>query len=642
MVKALGDDGGDPNAIGNEIPIEIAGETRGEITALIEREYGLSVAGRVFHDLDRDGLQDPGEPGVGGVTVALLDTNDVEFVSTGTAGDGTYLLFNLSPGNYRAVFRDLPPDFVFSPASQGSGTDDSDPDPGSGITPSLFLDVGDDLQNIDAGINLPSRPVATDDSGTYTPGVDRVVFVLDNDTTGDPIIPSTVRIRDGVDAELTLAVPGQGEWNVNTGDGTITPTPDPGYEGDPTPIQYTGEDAFANVSNPATVTLTAEPQPSRIDGVVWPTRTGTARATPANRCCRACSSGCSTRTDSWWRPTPRRRCCTSASSAGGPSSNSTLTATPHPSPPATTPRISRTPTRTASPGAPRSSPWWRANGRQRRRRTSARARRRACVAGRERERPPGFRRIRPDGPGGPAACGVGRRSGRADLLRLDGVRISRPPGAYFVGVEIPAGYAATKRRGRRRDPALDSDIDDQGSPPVDLDPAGGGPGRRPARSAGRHLGRGVERLGQWRHRRREPGGAGHRRGADHPVLRLPGCSARTRPTPLFLRLRRPRAYLFNHLAPVATWCGSIPRPCRRVWSTTPRRRNISHAVAGAVSSRRNFGYIGENHRDQARLRRGGRRFRRPGGGDRVGKGQLRLSAFTARVSTARARRSGRT
>ncbi|MFO1528159.1 MAG: SdrD B-like domain-containing protein [Kiritimatiellia bacterium] len=268
--ESLGDaDGGDPNAIGNEIPIEIAGETR-EITGadFLEREYG-SVAGRVFHDLDRDGLQDPGEPGVGGVTVALLDTNDVEFVSTGTAGDGTYLLFNLSPGNYRAVFRDLPPDFVFSPASQGSGTDDSDPDPGSGITPSLFLDVGDDLQNIDAGINLPSRPVATDDSGTYTPGVDRVVFVLDNDTTGDPIIPSTVRIRDGVDAELTLAVPGQGEWNVNTGDGTITFTPDPGYEGDPTPIQYTGEDAFANVSNPATVTLTAEPQPSRIDGVVW-------------------------------------------------------------------------------------------------------------------------------------------------------------------------------------------------------------------------------------------------------------------------------------------------------------------------------------------------------------------------------------
>ena len=262
-------DGGDPNVIGNEDPIEIGGETYEVGGAdFLEREYG-SVSGRVFHDLNRDGLQDPGEPGVGGITVALIDTNGFEFVSTGTAGDGTYYIFNLSPGDYRAVFRDLPPEFVFSPANQGSGTDDSDPDPGSGTTEEFFLDVGNDIQSIDAGINLPSLPVATDDSGFYTPGVERIVAVLDNDTTRDPIVPSTVRIVGLAGPVLTLDVDGQGVWTVNTGEGTITFTPDPGYEGDPTPIQYTGEDAFATVSNAATVTLAAEPQPSRIDGVVW-------------------------------------------------------------------------------------------------------------------------------------------------------------------------------------------------------------------------------------------------------------------------------------------------------------------------------------------------------------------------------------
>ncbi len=269
--ESLGDaDGGDPNAIGNEQPIEIGGETREVGGAdFLEREYA-NVAGRVFHDLDRDGIEDPGEPGVGSVTVALIDTNGFEFVSTGTDANGEYLIFGLSPGDYRAVFRDLPADFVFSPTGQGSPDVDSDPDPGTGTTAEFFLDVGDDLADIDAGINLPSLPVATDDSGFYTPGVPRVVAVLDNDTTRDPIVPSTVRIVGLAGGPvLSLDVDGQGEWTVNTGDGTITFTPDPGYEDDPTPIQYTGQDAFANVSNPATVTLTTEPQPSRIDGVVW-------------------------------------------------------------------------------------------------------------------------------------------------------------------------------------------------------------------------------------------------------------------------------------------------------------------------------------------------------------------------------------
>src|SRR5262249_19133428 len=49
--------------------------------------------------------------------------------------------------------------------------------------------------------------------------------------------------------------PGEGTWSVNTTTGAITFTPATGFTGDPTPIQYTVNDAQGNTSNPATVTV---------------------------------------------------------------------------------------------------------------------------------------------------------------------------------------------------------------------------------------------------------------------------------------------------------------------------------------------------------------------------------------------------
>jgi hypothetical protein len=55
----------------------------------------------VWNDINRNGVQDPGEPGIAGARVRLtnLDTNQV-FEQT-TNGNGNYLFTGLPPGNYR-------------------------------------------------------------------------------------------------------------------------------------------------------------------------------------------------------------------------------------------------------------------------------------------------------------------------------------------------------------------------------------------------------------------------------------------------------------------------------------------------------------------------------------------------------------
>jgi hypothetical protein len=65
-----------------------------------------AIGDYIWSDADNDGIQDPGEPGIGGVTLQLLADYDMDgsftdFVATTTtAGDGTYLFMNLQPGTY--------------------------------------------------------------------------------------------------------------------------------------------------------------------------------------------------------------------------------------------------------------------------------------------------------------------------------------------------------------------------------------------------------------------------------------------------------------------------------------------------------------------------------------------------------------
>jgi LPXTG-site transpeptidase (sortase) family protein len=64
------------------------------------------IFGTVFTDLNTNGAQDPGELGIGGVTVSLYDHNGVFVASVLTAFDGTYRFSNLAADTYSVVETD--------------------------------------------------------------------------------------------------------------------------------------------------------------------------------------------------------------------------------------------------------------------------------------------------------------------------------------------------------------------------------------------------------------------------------------------------------------------------------------------------------------------------------------------------------
>jgi uncharacterized repeat protein (TIGR03806 family) len=107
------------------------------------------------------------------------------------------------------------------------------------------------------------KPVATDDFTSYLLAETVEIPVLDNDTTGDEVLPTTVSLIGGIDTDSNgtldeVVVSGQGTWKVNSSTGVVTFIPEPTFQLEPTPIKYTVQDAQENVSNQATITITAE------------------------------------------------------------------------------------------------------------------------------------------------------------------------------------------------------------------------------------------------------------------------------------------------------------------------------------------------------------------------------------------------
>ena len=112
-----------------------------------------SIGDLVWSDTDGDGIQDAGEPGLAGVTVALLDAdgNVVDTVTTGA--DGSYLFDDLPLGDYQVRFT-APDGTTLSPQNAGSDdAADSDADPATGVTGTITLtaDAPDNL-TVDAGL----------------------------------------------------------------------------------------------------------------------------------------------------------------------------------------------------------------------------------------------------------------------------------------------------------------------------------------------------------------------------------------------------------------------------------------------------------------------------------------------------------
>lgn len=134
-----------------------------------------SLGDRVFSDLNGNGIQDAGEPGIGGATVTLQkDVNgdgvisgagETAFASTTTNALGNYLFTNLDAGLYAVQFSNLPVGSVISPRDAGTN-DDADSDGSNAgttiaagttsLTGNYTLAAGQDNYSVDLGIVPPA------------------------------------------------------------------------------------------------------------------------------------------------------------------------------------------------------------------------------------------------------------------------------------------------------------------------------------------------------------------------------------------------------------------------------------------------------------------------------------------------------
>jgi hypothetical protein len=118
----------------------------------------IYVGNRVWHDVNGNGLQDTGEPGMAGIAVQLWNGAKNDLIdSTTTTSTGSYTLHAPGPGDYRVRVL-LPPDgSVFTTKDAGDDLDDSDINPTG--TSFGFTDIYTFASNlisitsIDAGIS---------------------------------------------------------------------------------------------------------------------------------------------------------------------------------------------------------------------------------------------------------------------------------------------------------------------------------------------------------------------------------------------------------------------------------------------------------------------------------------------------------
>lgn len=112
-----------------------------------------SLGDRVWLDVNRNGIQDADEAGVGGVTVYLSRSGSVvPEATTITGADGGYLFTDLAPGDYFVEFI-LPPGYGFTSPNQGGDlAADSDADSGTGRTITTTLASGEGDLTWDAGL----------------------------------------------------------------------------------------------------------------------------------------------------------------------------------------------------------------------------------------------------------------------------------------------------------------------------------------------------------------------------------------------------------------------------------------------------------------------------------------------------------
>jgi protocatechuate 3,4-dioxygenase beta subunit len=108
----------------------------------------------VWNDLNGNGIQDAGEPGISGATVNLLNAAGTVIATTTTNGSGIYSFTNVVPGTYSVTFA-TPVGYIATPSNVGTN-DATDSDPISGTVAGIVVGAGQSNTTIDAGFYQPA------------------------------------------------------------------------------------------------------------------------------------------------------------------------------------------------------------------------------------------------------------------------------------------------------------------------------------------------------------------------------------------------------------------------------------------------------------------------------------------------------
>lgn len=152
-----GDDAADSDAdaAGNTGTITLGmGEENLTVDAGLVDPGTASISGRIFMD-NNDNDQDDNEMGVGGVTVTLLDSDGNVVATTTTAADGSYTFSDLDAGDYVVDFPTEVDGKVLVNQNVGPDATDSDADQGTGETNTISVGVGENVTDVDAGVEDP-------------------------------------------------------------------------------------------------------------------------------------------------------------------------------------------------------------------------------------------------------------------------------------------------------------------------------------------------------------------------------------------------------------------------------------------------------------------------------------------------------
>jgi hypothetical protein len=274
----------------NSEPTNDGDDANGNLTFDLAECGNGAIGDFVWNDLNNNGIQDAGEPGINGVVVRLTftDGKTAERTTHNFNGqDGYYDFINLGPGTYTVSFV-TPNGFTPSPSNQG-GDDTKDSDPVNGFV-SVTLAANQSDFTIDAGFKTAvSQPAILrlgnqvwndfDGDGKHDanePGIAGAEISLYTDNNSDnlpdgPAIRTTMSDATGKYLFTDLPegryiismpiLPGY-QQSPNTSTQATSPFPDNNVDDDNNLVRLVGPNAPGGVLYTNAITLTTNQEPT--------------------------------------------------------------------------------------------------------------------------------------------------------------------------------------------------------------------------------------------------------------------------------------------------------------------------------------------------------------------------------------------